>query len=91
MVKVTSTQFIKTPGVYQDQAQREPIVITNHDREHTVLLSAQEYHRLKRRDRQVFRVGELSEADIAAIAAVEPPAEATDFDHELKEFRDETA
>lgn len=68
MVKVTSTQFIKTPGVYQDQAQREPVVVTKHNREHTVLLSAQEYHRLKRRDRQVFRTGELSDADIAAIA-----------------------
>jgi len=84
MSKVTSTQFIKTPGAYQDQAQREPVVIMKHNREHTVLLSAQEYHRLKRRDRQVFRVGELSEADVAAIAAVEAPAEAAAFDHELK-------
>lgn len=84
MAKVTSTQFIRTPGVYQDQAQREPVVITKHNREHTVLLSAQEYHRLKRRDRQVFRIGELAEADIAAIAAVEAPAEAAAFDHELE-------
>jgi len=84
MSKVTSTQFIRTPGVYQDQAQREPVVVMKHNREHTVLLSAQEYHRLKRRDRQVFRVGELSEADVAAIAAVEAPAEAAAFDHELK-------
>ena len=84
MSKVTSTQFIKTPGVYQDQAQREPVVIMKHNREHTVLLSAQEYHRLKRRDRQVFRVGELSDADVTAIAAVEAPAEAAAFDHELK-------
>ena len=84
MAKVTSTQFIRTPGVYQDQAQREPVVITKHNREHTVLLSAQEYHRLKRRDRQVFRIGELAEADIAAIAAVEAPAAAAAFDHELE-------
>ena len=84
MSKITSTQFIRTPGVYQDQAQREPVVVMKHNREHTVLLSAQEYHRLKRRDRQVFRVGELSEADVAAIAAVEAPAEAAAFDHELK-------
>lgn len=83
MPKITSTQFIKTPGVYQDTAQREPVVITKHNREHTVLLSAAEYHRLKRRDRQVFRTGELSDADIEAIAAAEPPDEATAFDHEL--------
>lgn len=87
MTKVTSTQFIKTPGAFQDQAQREPVLIMKHNREHTVLLSAEEYHRLKRRDRQVFRVGELSEADIAAIAAIEPPAEAVAFDHELEDER----
>ena len=84
MAKVSSTQFIKTPGVYQDQAQREPVLIMKHNREHTVLLSAQEYHRLKRRDRHVFRVGELSDADIAAIAAVTAPSEATAFDRELE-------
>ena len=84
MAKVTSTQFIKRPGVYQDQAQREPVLVMKHNREHTVLLSAQEYHRLKRRDRQVFRVGDLSDADIAAIAAVTAPAEAAAFDHEIE-------
>lgn len=87
MATITSTRFIKTPGVFQDQAQREPVVITKHNREHTVLLSAQEYHRLKRRDRQVFRVGQLSAEDIAAIASVEPPAEAKAFDRELKRRR----
>ena len=40
--------------------------------------------RLKHRDRQVFRVGELSQADVAAIAAIEVPSEAEAFDHELE-------
>lgn len=84
MTKISSTEFIRTPGAYQDQAQREPVVIMKHNREHTVLLSAQEYHRLKRRDRQVFRTGELSESDIAAIAAAEAPIEAADFDDEVE-------
>lgn len=84
MTKVTSTQFIKTPGVYQDEAQREPVMVMKHNREHTVLLSAQEYHRLKRRDRQVFRIEDISEADLAAIAAAEPPAEAAAFDQEYE-------
>jgi PHD/YefM family antitoxin component YafN of YafNO toxin-antitoxin module len=84
-MKITSTQFIKTPGAYQDEAQRAPVVITKHDREHTVLLSAREYQRLKRRDRQVFRVGELSERDVAAIAAAELPAEAAAFNDELED------
>lgn len=83
-MKITSTQFIKTPGAYQDQAQREPVMIMKHNREHTVLLSAQEYQRLKRRDREVFRVGELSEQDVAAIAAARAPAEAAAFNREIK-------
>lgn len=83
-MKITSTQFIKTPGAYQDQAQREPVMIMKHNREHTVLLSAQEYQRLKRRDRQVFRVGELSEQDMGAIAAARAPAETAAFDNEIK-------
>ena len=83
-MKITSTQFIKTPGAYQDQAQREPVMIMKHNREHTVLLSAQEYQRLKRRDREVFRVGELSERDVAAIAAARAPAEAAAFNREIK-------
>lgn len=85
MTKVTSTQFIKTPGHYQDRAQREPVIVIKHNREHTVLLSAAEYHRLKRRDRHVFRVGELSNADIAAIAAAKPPGEAAAFNDELED------
>lgn len=56
-----------------------------HNREHTVLLSAVEYQRLKRRDREVFRTGELTAADIAAIAAMEPPAEAATFDDEIED------
>jgi prevent-host-death family protein len=84
VAKVTSTQFIKTPGAYQDQAQREPVVIMKHNREHAVLLSAEEYRRLKRRDRQVVRVGEFAEEDIAAIAAAEAPPETASFNHELE-------
>lgn len=83
MAKVSSTEFIRTPGAFQDQAQREPVMIMKHNREHAVLLSAQEYHRLKRRDRLVFRTGELSDADVAAIAAAEAPAEAAAFDLEI--------
>jgi len=84
MARIKSTEFIRAPGAYQDQAQREPVVIMKHNREHTVLLSAQEYHRLKRRDRLVFRTGDLSDADIAAIAAAEAPAEAAAFDDEVE-------
>jgi prevent-host-death family protein len=83
MGKVSSTEFVRTPGQFQDQAQREPVIIMKHNREHAVILSAEEYRRLKRRDRLVFRAGELSDEDIAAIRLVAAPASAATFDDEM--------
>jgi len=48
-----------------------------------VVLSVDEYQRLKRRDRQVLGLEDLTEADLQAIRAVEPPREAAAFDHEV--------
>ena len=88
MAQVTSTQFMKTPGLYQDQAQREPVMVMKHNREHTVLLSAREYHRLKSRDRQALRVEELAQRDVNAIAAATAPEEAAVFNHEYMDNED---
>lgn len=85
MTKISSTEFVRTPGLFQDQAQREPVIILKHSREHAVILSADEYRRLKRRDRLVFRAGELSDADIAAIRKAAAPADAAVFDDEMDE------
>lgn len=49
-----------------------------------MVIKAAEYRRLKKRDREALRVEELSEAEIAAIKAEVPPAEAADFDHEVE-------
>lgn len=83
MSRVSSTEFVRTPGLYQDEAQREPVIIMKHNREHAVIVSAAEYKRLKRRDRLVVRAGDLSEADIAAIRAATPPDEAAAFNDEI--------
>lgn len=83
MSKISSTEFLRAPGRYQDDAQRGAVVIMKHNREHAVLLSAEEYHRLKRRDRLVLRAGEISESDIAAIRNAAAPAEAAAFDDEV--------
>jgi PHD/YefM family antitoxin component YafN of YafNO toxin-antitoxin module len=41
--------------------------ITHHGRDSLVLLSADDYRRLKKRDRDVLHVSELSDVDIKAI------------------------
>jgi hypothetical protein len=47
------------------------------------VLSSQEYHRLKRRDRQVLGIADFTQGDIDAIALATAPAEASQFDNEL--------
>lgn len=81
-MKVTAAEVGKNFGQFADKALVEPVTITKYGREHLVLLSADEYARLKRRDRQVYRTGEIPADWVAAIEAAEPPAEAAAFDHE---------
>ncbi len=83
-VSVTSAEFQKNFGRYREAAIREAVTITNHGRDSLVLLSADEYRRLKKRDREVLHVAELSDQDIEAISAAEIPAETAAFDHELE-------
>lgn len=84
MRRVSSTEFQKKIGLYQDMALAEPVAITRNGRDRNVLLSAEEYDRLARRDRKVLRVEELSAEELEAIARAAPPAEAASFDHETE-------
>ncbi len=77
MRTVTASEYSKKVGLYQTIAQREPIVITSHGREETVLISADEYHRLTRRRRRPFLIEELPEEDWQAIAQAHADLEGT--------------
>lgn len=83
MRTITSAEFQRNFGRYQDAALVEPVAITRNGRERIVVLSADEYHRLKKRDRQVLGLEDFTEADLAAIRTAEPPVEAAAFDHEV--------
>jgi PHD/YefM family antitoxin component YafN of YafNO toxin-antitoxin module len=61
----------------------EPVMVTRNGRERLMLLSADEFKRLKRRDREVLRLEDFTEADLDAIRKAEPPAAAAVFDHEV--------
>jgi prevent-host-death family protein len=82
-VTVSSGDFLKSYGRIVETALREPVAITNHGRERLILLSADEYRRLRTNDRQALRPWELSEEDIQALEAAAPPPEASAFDHEI--------
>jgi PHD/YefM family antitoxin component YafN of YafNO toxin-antitoxin module len=55
MITVSSAVFQRNFGAYQDKALVEPVAITRSGWERIVVLSADEYHRLKRRDQ--YRAG----------------------------------
>jgi prevent-host-death family protein len=74
MVKVTASEFQRLFGKLSDQALKEAVAITKQGRDHLVLVSAEEYARLKRRDRKVGLAGELSDEWLVAVRKAAVPA-----------------
>lgn len=83
MLFVTSTEFQKNFAKYQDAAQAQPVTITHSGRERAVLLSAETFHQMQRYTREVLPIEALSDADLAALAAAEPPKGNDHLDREL--------
>jgi len=70
-MRVTTAEFIKGYGRLADRALSEPVTITKNGHDRLVLLSVEEYERLLRRDRRAILPEELTEEEVAAIAAAE--------------------
>ena len=75
MASVSISELQRNIGDIQELVSKGPVTITRNGREKYVLLSTSEYQRLKRRDKQVLGVEELSEQDIRDIAAAKVPEE----------------
>jgi prevent-host-death family protein len=86
-MKVSSAEFQKQFGAFADKALTEPVTITRNGRDRLVLLSVEEYQRLKRRDRRVVRLEDFTEEEMALIAKAEVPAEYAYLDDELKDWQ----
>jgi prevent-host-death family protein len=87
MIRISSTEFGKEVGRYQDAALSQPVIVTRNGRDRTVMISAEEYARLKRRDRQVFGVGELPEETIEAIRNVKMDSRHNHLDDLIKDWK----
>ncbi|MGF6233185.1 PHD/YefM family antitoxin component YafN of YafNO toxin-antitoxin module [Inquilinus ginsengisoli] len=79
-MRVTTADFIKRWGALADRALSEPVTITKNGRDRLVMLSAEEYERLKSRDRRVVRVEDVTDEDAELIAGAEVPAEHAHLD-----------
>ena len=86
-MKVTTADFIKNYGTLADKALAEPVTITKNGRDRLVVLSADEYARLKRRDRRVVRLEDFTEEEIALIAQTKARPEDSHLDAELKDWK----
>ena len=86
IIRVSSTEFGKEVDRYQDVALSQPVMVTRDGRDRTVMISAVEYQRLKRRDRQVFAAGELPEDMIDAISRTEMDPRHQHLDELLKDW-----
>ena len=84
MVKVSAAEFRRNVRTYEDIALTQPLVLTRNGREFAVMISVEEYRRLKRRDRQVLHLDNFTDADIAAVEATRAPDASQALDHELK-------
>jgi PHD/YefM family antitoxin component YafN of YafNO toxin-antitoxin module len=84
MIKVSAADFQRNIGRYQDMALVQPIAVMRDGRERTVMISVEEYQRLKRRDRQVLGLEDFDDADIAALEETRAPESSKAFDAELK-------
>jgi len=86
-VVVSAAEFHRNVGKYQDIALTRPVAITKNGRERTVLLSAEEYARLLRRDRRVLGAEELSEEQVEAVRQARVPKQFADLDEELHDWK----
>ncbi len=84
MVRVSAGELQRQWGRIQDLALAEPVTVTCKGRDRMVLLSTEEYNRLKRRDREVMSLADFTDDDIAAIKNIKPSEAAAAFDREME-------
>ncbi|MEJ0047946.1 MAG: type II toxin-antitoxin system Phd/YefM family antitoxin [Rhodospirillales bacterium] len=84
MITVSAAEFQRHFGRYQDEALLQPIAITRNGRERLVVLSTEEYRRLKRRSREVLRAGDLTDTELDQIAQSEMDPRHAHLDRELE-------
>ena len=81
-MRVTTADFIKHYGSLADQV----LTIMKNGRVRLVLVSAEEFFRLKSRDRRAALPAELSDPELDLIAKAEMPVEYAALDAEMKRY-----
>jgi prevent-host-death family protein len=84
-VTLSASEFQDRVGEALDRSLSQPVLITKHGRPRNVVLSYDEYERLRARDRRAVRAEDLTDEDIAAIEASAMAPGYEHLDAELEE------
>jgi len=87
LTRVSAAEFQRAFGQLSDKAISQPVAITKHGRDHLVLISAEEYARLMRRDRRVLVTRELTDEEIAEFEGVAMDPRHNHLNAELKDWK----
>ena len=68
-VSATAGELVRQFSHFSDLALAQPVVVTKNGRARNVLISIEEYERLKLRDQESFLAADTPEAFLADIAA----------------------
>ena len=66
-MRVSSAEFLKSYGAVSDKALNEPVTITRNGRDRLVLLSAEEFERIRRYAPRARGIEELTDEELAMI------------------------
>jgi prevent-host-death family protein len=83
-ITLSASEFQDRVGEALDRSLKQPVLITKHGRPRNVVLSYEEYERLRDRDRRAVRAEDLTDEDIAALEASEMAPGYEHLDAELE-------
>jgi prevent-host-death family protein len=83
VARVPASEFQREFGRLRGVAHREAVIVTTHGRDDVVLLSAEEYQRLRSLDRRAMHVSELTDEELAARDGAKISEEAARYNHEM--------
>jgi prevent-host-death family protein len=75
-MRVTSLELHQKLGLVIDKARAEPVVVTKHDRDHVVILSAERFTQMENALRRARLTGSLTAEERRAAATAEVPSAA---------------
>ncbi len=84
MITVSGADFTKSFGKYRTLAHKQPVSVTSYGKEDLVVVDAEEFKRLKARDREALFACDLKASDIDALSKDDIPEAAKQFDNEME-------